>query len=941
MENKYLELYNLIFPTDSENEFEISVGCFDFYKKNNKISRIKKAIINLLDAEYVIFPTNRFDHFHYYMFGSSYKYFKKTKTVCINYYLRFKILQKLNVINKLIKTENKLKDKLKDKIKDSLFINRLKPIYFLENQIEPNTFYRKIKFAQEEIYMSFDTFAVKRIEFKLKSICQLVEKMGAKKISIFYKDEESNETKIESSLAVHGIDNALKNNSTQKRKINFKMERIFNEENQKNNINLNYNELENIINKENEFFIDKSQFLADIDIKFLLQSRCANLIEEYENTLFFEYANKFEKELFAKAMNFGFKLNFAVDILTTQELKIKIDYLNPFKDRSCVISGYNISPYESGYNHLIKLINQLDDDNSNYLKINNFLEAELKLLNDKKSLLDFPYNNNIDLLKTFNHIINCNFDLKEIESLFSYYFQNNSSYRSYQKFRNILLKPIDNFIDYFYKTNYFNLKNNKNKYNFYDNIIKLNENENERNNIYNEMLLNKLVFTSNQYHFILDYRLKIMDMLDEALEKIKDKVVKQYNYILSHIDDISVKYEEILKQIKTIKGKNHHGISNRSEINYLYTKYELNFSKLDTVTIYDKIIKNKALEFDFPGDKEKQVLFEQYFDEITDEVNTQQVKNLIKDTIKDNLFDKVTEIKNITSKTNLSDEQFSFDENFKNNKTFDNIYKINKLDSILSLNLDSESFILQSLYFLMDDQKIENNKYDLSDYLSNIKQEIPNNFKKISDEIKILFGKLFYEENGFFGKFKINKYQGELSKTYSVDHQLDLINKFNLRDKLIEKYKSTKVSDLDDKIILILYLLFEKDYFDIRKINNHTSIFNNIYSLFDEIFFNSGIRLQISNSISFNKLINNYQKYKIFITYDNFCDFLKNNYSDLVSEENNNYFDDSDSHIYSINPDFNNGMQAHDLSSEQNPIVVKNKKHKKKTKNLYKEKKKI
>ena len=937
MENKYLELYNLIFPTDSENEFEISVGCFDFYKKNNKISRVKKAIINLLDAEYVIFPTNRFNHIHYYMFGDSYKYFKKTKTVCINYYLRFKVLQKLNVINKLIKTENKLKDKIKNKIKDSLFINRLKPIYFLENQIEPNTFYRKIKFAQEEIYMSFDTFAVKRIEFKLKSICQLVEKMGAKKISIFYKDEESNETKIESSLAVHSIDNALKNNSTQKRKINFKMERIFNEENQKNNINLNYNELENIISKENEFFIDKSQFLADIDIKFLLQSRCANLIEEYENTLYFEYATKFEKELFAKAMSFGFKLNFAVDILTTQELKIKIDYLNPFKDRSCVISGYNISPYESGYNHLIKLINQLDEDNSHYLKINNFLEAELKLLNDKKNLLDFPYNNNIDLLKTYNHIINSNFDLKEIESLFAYYFQNNSSYRSYQKFRNILLKPIDNFIDYFYKTNYFNLKNNKNKYNFYDNIIKLNENENERNNIYNEMLLNKLVFTSNQYHFILDYRLKIMDMLDEALEKIKDKVVKQYNYILSHIDDISVKYEEILKQIQTIKGKNHHSVSNRSEINYLYTKYELNFSKLDTVTIYDKIIKNKPLEFDFPGDKEKQVLFEKYFDEITDEINTPQVKNLIKDTIKDNLFDKVTEIKNITSKTNLSDEQFSFDENFKNNKTFDNIYKINKLDSILSLNLDSESFILQSLYFLMDDQKIENNKYDLADYLSNIKQEIPNNFKKISDEIKILFGKLFYEENGFFGKFKINKYQGELSKTYSVDQQLDLINKFNLRDKLIEKYKSTKVSDLDEKIILILYLLFEKDYFDIRKINNHTSIFNNIYSLFDEIFFNSGIRLQISNSISFNKLINNYQKYKIFITYDNFCDFLQNNYSDLVSEENNDYFDDSDSHIYNIN----NKIQAQDLSSEQNHIIVKNKKQKKKTKNLYKEKKKI
>ena len=33
-----------------------------------------------------------------------------------------------------------------------------------------------------------------------------------------------------------------------------------------------------------------------------------------------------------------------------------------------------------------------------------------------------------------------------------------------------------------------------------------------------------LIFISYQYHNILDYRLKIMDMLDEALEKIRVKL---------------------------------------------------------------------------------------------------------------------------------------------------------------------------------------------------------------------------------------------------------------------------------------------------------------------------------------------------------------------------------------------------------------------------------
>jgi hypothetical protein len=56
-----------------------------------------------------------------------------------------------------------------------------------------------------------------------------------------------------------------------------------------------------------------------------------------------------------KAKQFGFKIDFSIDIDTHEELIMDIVYLNPFKYLDC-INGYNITPYESGYNHLTKLI---------------------------------------------------------------------------------------------------------------------------------------------------------------------------------------------------------------------------------------------------------------------------------------------------------------------------------------------------------------------------------------------------------------------------------------------------------------------------------------------------------------------------------------------------------------------------------------------------------
>ena len=84
--NKYLEIYEDIFPGNEDNhELKIitsynlnwlTCGAYDY---TSDINYVKESIINLIDAEYVIFPTNKFFHFHF--FGNRPPDFKHSSSV--------------------------------------------------------------------------------------------------------------------------------------------------------------------------------------------------------------------------------------------------------------------------------------------------------------------------------------------------------------------------------------------------------------------------------------------------------------------------------------------------------------------------------------------------------------------------------------------------------------------------------------------------------------------------------------------------------------------------------------------------------------------------------------------------------------------------------------------------------------------------------------------
>ena len=63
-------------------------------------------------------------------------------------------------------------------------VKKLKYIYFLENSMEPDTLYKKISFSKQELFLSFDNYIIKKMEYKLRTFCQIAEKLGAIKIKI-------------------------------------------------------------------------------------------------------------------------------------------------------------------------------------------------------------------------------------------------------------------------------------------------------------------------------------------------------------------------------------------------------------------------------------------------------------------------------------------------------------------------------------------------------------------------------------------------------------------------------------------------------------------------------------------------------------------------------------------------------------------------------------
>lgn len=335
---------------------------------------------------------------------------------------------------------------------------KLKPIYFFENIIEPNILYKKNKFSNQELFIPFNNYVIKKIEYKLRTFCQIAEKLGAEKIVVEYSSSEKMESAINLNIDSGPINIGAENNVNNI--DNNKIQIVFEYPNLESSINLNKFEIIESIFDENEFLITKEEFDADIELKFLIDARCIHFIKKYNTTFTMSHMNKVEHKVLLKAENYG--LNIGNLDLKNNNIKFSINInFCSIENNYHLIDGTNIYILREGFYYLSNIIK---NNNINYQRLLFFLKSHLNGI--QKKWIDFEdkkyiIRNNIN--KIYNDIIIRNFKEDEIIQFIENFFKDNLNWDNFIKFRNILLYGSDKELDklYFVSFQYHDTYNNK------------------------------------------------------------------------------------------------------------------------------------------------------------------------------------------------------------------------------------------------------------------------------------------------------------------------------------------------------------------------------------------------------------------------------------------------------------------------------------------------
>jgi hypothetical protein len=515
------------------------------FNNNNIIDDINifEHCFKLFTYEYVIFITNRY--YGFFKRGLL-KYFDKYNILYLNYDKKNIILKYLENINNFIKNDNK---KNKDIVLQMLNINKLKLIYFLENNIEPNTMYKKILFSKEQLFLSLDNYAIKKMEYKFRTFCQIAEKLGAKNISIISKIKKHEISSTNININTNVVDSGVKINS--KHISNSDIDLLFIYTNHTHNLLLNKYYILDLIDKENEFFISKEDFHSDIDLKFLINARCINLIKNYDTDIIIHTINEVELKIFTKALGYGLNLGYSNKIDNIKHVNIKIEFIDIYEKPENIL-GYMLYTQDEGFIHLTNII-KLDIKNNNkninnneyikqvYGKINDFLKSHIISLNNgyfcieknnnKNSVLydteyiNFSNNKSYNIINAYDTIITKNFTQNEINTLFYEYFKNDLSNINFKRFRDILIFGHDNLNTMIFKNDINDIINK-----FYFIVC-------QYNNIFyhNNLVLLKI----NEY-----INKKYDNIIDEATntKEFKDLIYEEYTN-LHNDDDIFIHSE--------------------------------------------------------------------------------------------------------------------------------------------------------------------------------------------------------------------------------------------------------------------------------------------------------------------------------------------------------------------------------------------------------------
>jgi hypothetical protein len=431
---KIYQIFDIFIPTDKKYNLSL------LYDNDIDIINIIKLFFN----DYIVFLTSKF--FTRSLFSLKrdlLSYYDKYEIVYLKYSDKNKIINIIQLFNIFIKKSPKeVKDIFyKEVIQEDklrfLVLKKMKELHFYENSIEPGVFYKKILLSNQELFIPFNNYVLKKMEFKLRTFCQISEKLGAEKIVIQYNQGSNSKYNIDVSLNM--LQNMIGSSVSNVRENNNSIEIIF-EYPSKNHVDINLNKFYIIhsILMESEFLIAKEEYESDLELQFLIDTRCINFIHKYHTNFIINQMTNLENKIFAKSSSYGLNLEYNNYSKEDIRISVSVEFMS-LHNKFDMIDGTNIYTLREGFVYLANIVRQ----EGSYYKLVEFLKSHLVAIENGWISLPYKYNYINDISKIYYHIVQLNMDKEEMEKIMKNYFCKNMSWEEFIKFRDLLLKGSD------------------------------------------------------------------------------------------------------------------------------------------------------------------------------------------------------------------------------------------------------------------------------------------------------------------------------------------------------------------------------------------------------------------------------------------------------------------------------------------------------------------
>jgi hypothetical protein len=443
----------------------------------------------------------------------------------------------------------------------SLYINEdciCHSIMFNEGEIIKNCLYKKMEITDTVIFIPVEQYNLKQTEYKLRGFCQIVEELGAKNINITFKisNEEYKYKKFNTKIGDDiefiagnlGLSSTMNNiNST-----NYNYDLTY-----PNNstITLDEKKIKKKI-KRNKFIVSDSIFRSNLELQYLVHSRCRYLIDKYSTVFTFDNTNIIDKTIYTNLKSHGIKLGFNYEkkskIKNNIQIITEVSFVN-LEECADLINGNSVSLDEVGFNHIIESLKYSSFETKGVYKIMNFIEMYI--------IHVFKHTNSshYDEIHYILNKIKKELTIEEYAKLLCNYFSINSQWIHFTHFIDLLCKKSQSYDKLGYIIMISNIDNSL----ICDNIIKFIQQVCVERKIENKFwkmlqphnkslkydLENKLIA---EYDFINNHSWYNMEMLIHCIESYntefninENEALKQYIYNM----EVGYKYWEYYTNI--------------------------------------------------------------------------------------------------------------------------------------------------------------------------------------------------------------------------------------------------------------------------------------------------------------------------------------------------------------------------------------------------------